>query len=349
MKNIAILVIGALLLVSCGSAQSTSSQQQGSGDSGGSSAFARTHQDLPRPDLTKEAAAIGGGEKDAAVVAMERDWEKVKYLMGLQSYSVDDKKKVMRAFLRSYGGLSEQEPVRAANSAWEDFEAGRTPSIARIESAEQSGGASETGGVEWIYSGPAGIEFTKTEVTPGQFKQCVQEGGCKKDTYATKSDFKYCNWGYSDRDNHPMNCVNWHGADQFCRWLGGGARLPTEDEWYAEASNGGDRTWPWGDSPEVNCDYAIWVQESEGDYGGCDRDRTWPVCAKTKGNSVSGLCDMSGNVWEWTSSSEGSFRVLRGGSWVGDDSDGLRASGRGWGDPAGGHVDYGFRCVRSSH
>jgi len=281
------------------------------------------------------------------VIAMERDWEKVKYLMGLQSYSVDDKKKVLRAFLRSYAVLSEQKPMRAANVAWKDFKAGRAPSIVRIESAEQTGGAVGTGGVEWIFSEPVDLEFTKTEITLGQYEQCVSDGACKEKNRRTKSDYEYCNWGYSDRDDHPMNCVRWHGAKEFCKWIGG--RLPTEEEWYAEASNGGAWKWPWGDRPKVSCEYAVMDNGTDG----CGADRTWPVCSKTKGNSVSGLCDMSGNVWEWTSSSErtdrGTERVVRGGSWSYDYTVYLRASGRFTYGPAYRYSYFGFRCVRSSH
>ena len=52
-----------------------------------------------------------------------------------------------------------------------------------------------------------------------------------------------------------MNCVNWFGAMEFCDWIG--ARLPTEDEWYEEASNNGRRNYPWGDTPESNCTHAV--------------------------------------------------------------------------------------------
>jgi hypothetical protein len=201
-------------------------------------------------------------------------------------------------------------------------------------------------GVEWIYSKPAKLEFTKTEITLGQFKQCVSAGACDEKNRATKSDNQYCNWGYSDRDNHPMNCVDWVGADAFCKWAGG--RLPTGDEWYSEASNGGEkRKWPWGNSPDVSCDYAIWGDGNNTD--GCGKDSTWPVCSKTKGNSVSGLCDMSGNVWEWTSTDyDSSNKVLRGGSWYLDVEDYLRASNRAGRDPSFRDNNIGFRCVRSS-
>jgi formylglycine-generating enzyme required for sulfatase activity len=140
-----------------------------------------------------------------------------------------------------------------------------------------------------------------------------------------------------------MNCVDWHGAKAYCEWAGG--RLPTEEEWYAEASNGGKRAYPWGDR-EVSCDLAIWGDGNNTD--GCGQDYTWAVCSKTSGNSVSGLCDMSGNVCEWTSSKKVAGRVVRGGSWDGSDPVLLRASARNWGGPGTIYKDVGFRCVRSS-
>ncbi|MBW2701239.1 MAG: SUMF1/EgtB/PvdO family nonheme iron enzyme [Deltaproteobacteria bacterium] len=72
--------------------------------------------------------------------------------------------------------------------------------------------------------------------------------------------------------------------------LHAGGRLPTEKEWEAEASNNGSRKYPWGDE-KVSCERAVMREEG---VDGCGRDLTWPVCSKTLGNSVSGLCDMSG-------------------------------------------------------
>ena len=219
--------------------------------------------------------------------------------------------------------------------------------IVKVEGAAVvSSAGTGTAGIEWVYSQPARVQFSKTETTVAQYAACVQAGSCDAKHHRTKSDNKYCNWGYSDRDDHPMNCVDWYGADRFCKWAGG--RLPTEDEWYAEASNVGKRKYPWGDRA-VDCSLAIWGDGSNTD--GCGKDRTWPVCSRTAGNSVSGLCDMSGNVWEWTSSwfdKSEKWRVLRGGSWYNDNPVTLRASDRYWDGPGSRYGHLGFRCAVSS-
>ncbi len=208
-------------------------------------------------------------------------------------------------------------------------------------------------GIDWVYSKPAGIYFARTEATLAQYRQCVDAGACGSKHHEDKSDNKYCNWGYINRNSHPMNCVDWYGAKQFCEWAGG--RLPSEGEWEAEASNGGKREYPWGDE-KPTCDRCVMddgkTRASAGkETDGCGEDRTWPVCSKSLGHSVSGLCDMAGNVFEWTSSgddSEKEYRVVRGGAWSSVNIGFFRGTLRFRFAPDVGTYGIGFRCVRSS-
>ena len=202
-------------------------------------------------------------------------------------------------------------------------------------------------GLVWVRSVTTGIEFTKTEVTVDQYFACADEGKCLRPG-PDLSWGRHCNYGYSDRKNHPMNCVNWYNAKAFCEWAGG--RLPTKEEWVAEASNKGKWKNPWGNA-KPTCEYAVMNETTSG----CGKGTTWPVCSKPAGNSISGICDMSGNVYEWTSSphfTKPSRRVLLGGNWEAD-ADHLCATLSGWGDIAVGKKEHpgwkieGIRCVRS--
>ena len=198
------------------------------------------------------------------------------------------------------------------------------------------------------------FEMTKTEVMIEQYQVCVDAGTC---TLPNDNIWNSrCNWGYSDRGAHPVNCVDWDQAVAFCAWAGG--RLPSEAEWeYAARSGGQDIIYPWGDET-ATCEYAVMNDEG---YG-CGEDSTWAVCGKTAGNTEQELCDMTGNVWEWVQDryhnsytgapadgsaweDSGSYRVLRGGSFK-FSANALRLANRSYDDPSNPYYDLGFRCAR---
>ncbi len=162
-------------------------------------------------------------------------------------------------------------------------------------------------------------------MTEAKYLACVRAGGCGPDTYGGGVS---CNADEADRGRHPMDCVNARGAARYCAWIGGA--LPTDEEWSAEASAGGTRTYHWGDE-DVSCARA--VKASEG--SGCGRGSSWPVCSKRAGDS--------GNVWECTRASEGTEHAHRRGSWLHDDPGHLVASGRVGSGPSLQDGDLGIR------
>ena len=87
----------------------------------------------------------------------------------------------------------------------------------------------------------------------------------------------------------PMVHVTLDEALAFCRWAG--RRLPSESEWEYAARNGGaDDRFPWGDAPSVSAPAL--------DF----RHRGPSAALADPAPSTSGLRQMLGGVWEWTSS-----------------------------------------------
>ena len=194
----------------------------------------------------------------------------------------------------------------------------------------------------------SGYYMDKTEVTQSAYRECVDAGVCDTPT---------CDWDPAGTPNRPVVCVNWTEAGEYCTWAG--KRLPTEAEWEKAARGTDGRKYPWGNE-DATCEYAVMHDGGNG----CGTDSTWNVCGKSPaGDSPYGLCDMSGNVWEWVSDwyhsgyytnspasnptgpVSGSFRVGRGGCFY-DGDDYLRASNRSHGNPSDDYDVLGFRCVR---
>jgi formylglycine-generating enzyme required for sulfatase activity len=201
--------------------------------------------------------------------------------------------------------------------------------------------------------------MTRSEVTVEQYGRCVRAGKCRLKPSSDRKLPRDCNLDRGDRLDHPMNCVDWQMAADYCTWAGG--RLPSESEWeYAARGMGGEREYPWGDEP-VTCDRAHLTRDEQGRR--CEPRGTVPVCSKPAGNTPQGLCDMAGNVLVWladwhkdgyaglprdgrprTKLKRPEFRAMRGGGIGSDES--CRARNRVFHDPPFFYSGLGIRCAR---
>ncbi|MDD5392320.1 MAG: SUMF1/EgtB/PvdO family nonheme iron enzyme [Thiothrix sp.] len=223
--------------------------------------------------------------------------------------------------------------------------------------------------------------MSRFPVTNAQFACFVGAGGYQDELYWKTSDAGFKWWKqrevrfpvYWDQrkwsnPNHPVVGVCWYEALAFCEWLnrmgnlhGQRVRLPTEAEWEYAARGADGWRYAWGNEADPRL----------GNYDDTGLGQTSAVGLFPAGKAF-GLQDMTGNVWEWTTSQWGKdwqnpeftydkwdeeaekrdnlnsdgdvLRIIRGGSWV-SSSGFVRCAVRYWNHPLSRSGDLGFRVV----
>lgn len=199
----------------------------------------------------------------------------------------------------------------------------------------------------------------KYEVSAAEYKKCVDAGVCAAPPSSYTTVNKHCNWG-TNRSAHPMNCVSWTEANNYCLWKG--KRLPTEAEWEYAARGKDSKLYPWG-SDAPTCKQANFTEKVGGAAPDCG-DGTSVIGAHSGGKSPFGAHDMIGNVEEWTwdwwatwkgSSAKdpagpltGTLRTVKGSAYdLSSPSDQIAARREGV-NPSLREVWLGFRCATGS-
>lgn len=199
------------------------------------------------------------------------------------------------------------------------------------------------------------------EVTNAKYEACVDAGGC---TAPMSPGYHY---GDAGGENYPVGWVSWTQAYTYCDWAG--KRLPTEAEWeYAARGGTTGLRFPWGDT--VSCaetnyyyddSYAYDIEPATG-TGACTSE---PLEVGSYAANGFSLYDMIGNMAEMTNdwydsnyystspvndppgAASGTYRVVRGGSYISSASM-LRLASRHVTTMGSAGSDYnGFRCAQT--
>jgi formylglycine-generating enzyme required for sulfatase activity len=142
-----------------------------------------------------------------------------------------------------------------------------------------------------------GFCISKTELSVGQYRDCVTAGQCPAAADLTCTNDR-ATWTPTPaaHEKLPMSCLFWSEAQAACTHLGG--RLPTEAEWEKAARGRDRRPFPWGRVSPSSCDPgANWAGP------GCPGTPWEATEANRQGSmlhSASYALDMAGNLWEWT-------------------------------------------------
>ena len=158
------------------------------------------------------------------------------------------------------------------------------------------------------------VYLDRYAVTNNQFQAFVEQGGYRQeslwqpDVWPRVIEFVDSTGCQGPRDwidgqhaadfrQHPVVGINWFEADAYARWLG--KRLPTSAEWVKAACSPLEteaepiqRKYPWSDS----------FDHGRANLWSSGRGGTAAVDEFAQGDSLEGVRQLIGNVWEWTAS-----------------------------------------------
>jgi formylglycine-generating enzyme required for sulfatase activity len=202
------------------------------------------------------------------------------------------------------------------------------------------------------------FEIALHDVTQGQWEAIM---GGNPSWFSRKNGGRDWVLGISDEELKlfPVEEVSWNDAQEFIKRLnekerGRGYlyRLPSEAEWEYACRGGA--------TSEEECSYHFYFDKPTNDLSSAQANFNgnepfgkapsgpWlrrPTRVGAYPANPLGLCDMHGNVWQWTGTARGPDRVDRGGSWR-DSSAGSRAAERFWLAPTVQGINLGFRLAR---
>ncbi len=163
----------------------------------------------------------------------------------------------------------------------------------------------------------------------------------------------------ADADHHPVVYVDWCDANRYCTAVnkrlcgavGGGSNTfdsyadATRSQWYRACSSGGAYEYPYGNAYQSGtCNsYDYW----NGSTLQTVAVGSLPNCVTTA-TGYAGVCDLSGNVWEWEDSCTGSGVYancrVRGGSFYSSGSVYLACDFDNYNYRISVGSNFGFRC-----
>ena len=203
------------------------------------------------------------------------------------------------------------------------------------------------------------FQIGRYPVTNKQFRRFVEAGGYQDERWWLDEEGRryrdkkgWVQPRYWDRESRnwptqPVVGVSWYEANAYCVWLTHHlrqqrqltanlvVRLPTEAEWEQVARSHDGRDYPWGN--EFSADNAN-TEESA-------LNHPTPVHMYPTGATPEGVCDLSGNVWEWSHDvGDDGWPWLRGGAYYSEKSK-VGVSSRFGVNPVFRNINGGFRCL----